>query len=330
MKKIIFSFMFVCSCLFLFASNSFAEENQIDSKTIKEAQDEVFKYLKDHKMNIKVGTDEFSDFLMSIPSFDDKGEFDKDLMQAYATTYLAEMEEYYFSDKEDSVDEDKFELSDVVLDKTISQVKKENEKENETVEKDIEVKQSTSELKGDMSTLSSFNRTKAKDYMKKNWDNTSSKKFKYFGGKGGDCTNYASQVVYAGGMKLNYTGHMRPGIAKTVKGWYFAPAMPGSGETVDHSTSWVRVVDFYSYWAGTKKHKVYSNLTAAQVSKKVSTGDVIQVYSKSSSKWFHTVVVYDVNSKGVTRYSGHSNEKLYAHLPIEFKGSNYKFRVIKF
>ena len=68
-----------------------------------------------------------------------------------------------------------------------------------------------------------YNRQKAVEYAKK-WAYSRNPQFYDFQDLGGDCTNFASQVIYAGCGVMNYT---------PVYGWYYislnerAPAWTG-------------------------------------------------------------------------------------------------------
>lgn len=61
-----------------------------DSYTLKDAQNEVIKYLKDN-----FGSEQFVNFLESATKLDFK-KYNKDLIQTYSSIYLAENEEYQF------------------------------------------------------------------------------------------------------------------------------------------------------------------------------------------------------------------------------------------
>lgn len=309
-----------------------SDEYPVDHYTVQEGQDEVLKYLSDKGLKYNIGSPKYVEFLNSVSTLN-LSSYNQRLMDAYAGIYLMEQEDYFFN-SDNGFDGDKdqsFKLDKEYLGKTIKEVREENEQKNVEVEKEIQYSKLKDEIVGQekAAASASFNRAKAKKYIDNNWNKTSNSRFGYFGGAGGDCTNYVSQVIYAGGKKMNYTG--KTGLSQfssNTKGWYSSlyHSPTGNWSMITYSTSWVRVVDFYAYWS--RKSKVYNGLSASQVSKKVSTGDVIQAYNKDNGRWFHTVVVYDVK-KGVTRYSGHSKAHKYAHLPKEFKGKGYKFRVIK-
>lgn len=89
---------------------------------------------------------------------------------------------------------------------------------------------------------------------------------------GGDCTNFASQCVYAGSGVMNYTPTF---------GWYYIDAN-------DKSPSWTGVEYFYNYMTRSEKNAgpvaVDSPITMVQA------GDVVQI-SFDGVKWSHTPVV---------------------------------------
>ncbi|KUR60284.1 amidase domain-containing protein [Bacillus sp. AM 13(2015)] len=315
------------------SASEITDEFPLDNYRVEDGQNEVLNYLKDNGLDYPVGSKGYVEFLNSISSLKVSA-YNQRLMSAYAGIYLMEQENYYFNDNNHlaSNNKENFKLNKSVLRKTIEDFRKENEQKNIEIEKKISEYKLVNEITGQQvvtAASSNFNRTKAKKYINDNWNKTANSRFGYFGGSGGDCTNYVSQVIYAGGKKMNYTG--KTGVSQfssNTKGWYSSvySSSTGNWSTILYSTSWVRVVDFYAYWSRTSK--VYNGLNAKQVAKKVSTGDVIQAYNKDNGGWYHTMVVYDVKN-GETRYSGHSKAHKYAHLSYEFKGKGYKFRVIK-
>lgn len=88
-----------------------------DSYTLKDAQNEVLKYLKDNKKNYKIGSEQFVNFLESATKLDFKN-YNKDLIQTYSSIYLAENEEYKFEQatkETEDTEEKPFVLSNSLL-----------------------------------------------------------------------------------------------------------------------------------------------------------------------------------------------------------------------
>lgn len=98
------------------------------------------------------------------------------------------------------------------------------------------------------------------------WWNKRNPKYKNYSGEGGDCTNYASQVLHAGGAPYDKTGNLR---------W-----SPGSD-------SWIRVVELRNYLL----KNTYTGPFGKKVAKRsaLTCGDLIQ---KEHKRTKHTVVIY--------------------------------------
>lgn len=95
-----------------------------------------------------------------------------------------------------------------------------------------------------------------------------------FDGIGGDCTNYASQVIYAGAPMMDNTGSYQ---------WYYY-------NVYNRSPSWTDVSALYTYlanndWTGPYGYGSSSNMCGMEM------GDIIQL--SSSGNWFHSLVVVD-------------------------------------
>lgn len=91
-----------------------------------------------------------------------------------------------------------------------------------------------------------------------------------FDNYGGDCTNYASQVIYAGAPQMDNTGSYQ---------WYYYSVS-------NRSPSWTDVSQLYTYltnntWTG--PYGSNSNMCS------MDRGDIIQL--KNGSSWFHSLVV---------------------------------------
>ena len=99
-------------------------------------------------------------------------------------------------------------------------------------------------------------------------------------GVGGDCTNFASQCIYAGGMQMNYTN---------IFGWYY---INGNNK----SPSWTGVEFLYNFLTnnngiGPKGEDTYLE--------KLEIGDIIQL-SFDGNIFTHTLVVVH---KGINSYN---------------------------
>lgn len=97
-----------------------------------------------------------------------------------------------------------------------------------------------------------------------------------FSDLGGDCTNFASQVLYAGTGVMNYT---------SVTGWYFISLNA-------RSPSWTGVPYFYNFLMGNRGAGPFAEETTLQG---IELGDFVQL-SFDGERYGHTLVVVSVGS----------------------------------
>lgn len=92
---------------------------------------------------------------------------------------------------------------------------------------------------------------------------------------GGDCTNFASQCVYAGSGVMNYTPTF---------GWYYISAN-------DKAPAWTGVEYFYNFMV--RKEATVGPVAVDAPIGQVQSGDVVQL-SFDGARWNHTPVVVTV------------------------------------
>lgn len=132
--------------------------------------------------------------------------------------------------------------------------------------------------------VNSYNRTNAINYAQ-TYYNYAHKNTAYFSmysndGYGGDCTNFVSQVIYAGAPKMNNTGN------KSTGWWY---NNKGTSSTADDtwSNSWSVVSNMYSFLTANTSSGPYGVSTTVC---SMLPGDVVQLNNGSS--WFHEVALH--------------------------------------
>jgi len=108
-----------------------------------------------------------------------------------------------------------------------------------------------------------------------------------FTGIGGDCTNFASQCLYAGSGVMNYT---------PITGWYYID----SGR---RSASWTAVEYFYRFLTGNLSAGPYARECEE---KEILPGDFVQLCNKD--RCYHTLTVIDI-SRGI-EVAAHSFDSL--------------------
>lgn len=82
----------------------------------------------------------------------------------------------------------------------------------------------------------------------------------------GDCTNFVSQIIYAGGIPMDYS---KPNP------WYYRSAF-------DYSTRWTVANDFAKYWGVNYKTRNHRSFAA-----KLSPGDFIAIDFDNDGTWNH-------------------------------------------
>ncbi len=130
----------------------------------------------------------------------------------------------------------------------------------------------------------SYNRTAAVQYAKK-WAYSRNPEFYDFSGIGGDCTNFASQCIFAGAGVMNFTPTF---------GWYYL-------SSADRTASWTGVEYLYNF--------LVNNLSVGPYAEEVpidelEVGDVVQL-GHATGDFYHTPVIVGFN-RGEILVAAHS------------------------
>lgn len=110
-----------------------------------------------------------------------------------------------------------------------------------------------------------------------------------FDGMGGDCTNFASQCVFAGCDVMNYTKNI---------GWYYIGPS-------NRAAAWSGVEFLYRFLTSNRTTGPFASETNID---RLQPGDLIQL-GDESGHFYHTPVVMSVASDGI-RVSAHSFDAL--------------------
>ncbi len=126
-------------------------------------------------------------------------------------------------------------------------------------------------------TNRSYNRQSAQNYINRWWDRRNSA-WGTFDNLGGDCTNWVSQIINAGGIPEDESGTHE---------WFY-------NSMDDRAPSWTGVKELWTYLVGNSDGNGYNgpqaNLWTDSTGRiNMYTGDVIQL--KKSSGWFHSFAV---------------------------------------
>ena len=121
-----------------------------------------------------------------------------------------------------------------------------------------------------------YNRANVINYALK-WAHARNPKYYNFDSLGGDCTNFASQCIYAGSQIMNYSKQ---------DGWYYINAN-------NKSPSWTGVGFLYNFLTNNKSVGPYglkSNQDEIQI------GDIVQL-SFDGITYGHTLVIVQIKNK---------------------------------
>lgn len=114
-----------------------------------------------------------------------------------------------------------------------------------------------------------YNNTQTVEYAKK-WALSRNPRYYNFDGIGGDCTNFASQCIYAGSKVMNYTKDT---------GWYY-------NSPSDRAAAWSGVEYLYNFLTDNKSVGPVAEL--AEISD-IREGDLI--FLSNGQRFYHTLVV---------------------------------------
>ena len=129
-----------------------------------------------------------------------------------------------------------------------------------------------------------YNREAAFDNAKK-WAFKRNPKFYDFSKIGGDCTNFASQCIYAGAGVMNYTPTF---------GWYYISVN-------DRAPAWTSVEYLYNFLVGNDGVGPFAEEVPLD---KLEVGDIVQL-GRSTGDFYHSPVVVGF-SRGQILVAAHS------------------------
>lgn len=123
-----------------------------------------------------------------------------------------------------------------------------------------------------------YNRSETVKYAER-WAYDRNPKYLNFDDLGGDCTNFASQCIFAGCRVMNYT---------PIFGWYY-------NSSKDHTPSWNDVQSLYSFLINNKNVGPYAIVTTASY---IEIGDII-LLGDDNGHYYHSLIVTAVTTNGL-------------------------------
>ena len=115
-----------------------------------------------------------------------------------------------------------------------------------------------------------YNRASAVEYARK-WAYDRNREYYDFQNIGGDCTNFASQCIYAGAEVMNFT---------KIFGWYYRSIS-------DRTASWSGVEYLYNFLINNKSTGPYGREVKET---EIEPGDIVQL-GNLSGKFYHSPVI---------------------------------------
>lgn len=129
-----------------------------------------------------------------------------------------------------------------------------------------------------MLAIKPYQRENAVAYARK-YAFSQNSQFGNFAGIGGNCTNFVSQSIYAGGCQMNYTPTF---------GWYYI-------SLDDRSPSWTGVEYFYNFIIGNAGVGPFGRVATSD---ELEIGDVVQL-GREGEGYYHTLLVVGFGEEGL-------------------------------
>lgn len=128
-------------------------------------------------------------------------------------------------------------------------------------------------MTGNKISIMPYKRENAVEYAHK-WAFSRNSDYLDFENLGGDCTNFASQVIYAGSGVMNFT---------PTYGWYY-------NDSYNRTPSWTGVNYLYNFLTGNKGIGPYAEEVDV---KDIQPGDIIQLSFNGAPNFDHSPVVVE-------------------------------------
>lgn len=285
-----------------------------DSWTMAELQSELLNYFETHDIDLQPGTPEYYEFivqqavegtdseLMALPNYP--------LIHAYMAHYIVCADEaaqaaYASSDSlvaqsSDEISPEAFCGRSDFLNTSIEEIKQEVLAQKTVMEQTRQMP----------SPFASYNGSAAASYAK-SYATVYNENYPNFYITGGDCTNFVSQCVQAGGK--SFTGSTSSsGRVPSTSNWYCITTVDewhGNNHYREwgYTTSWVNVGDFRAFWTSHGATYGYSSSNSGTISN-VKTGSVVQLIHADTGEAYHSIIISE-KSGSTAKYCGHSTNR---------------------
>lgn len=306
--------------------------------SLGEIQEMLVSYLDDAGLPFEPGTTDYYEYiveqLLDHTDTNLRGNENYDLIHAYMAEYKVNYEDYllcqalltdeYEADlvidditrSNDCISADgdtgmvQFSVTESFLSKTIADIIEENTNRYNAVPNNTR-----------SSKLSGYSASDAANYAVK-WGEDHNSVYPNYSLSGGDCTNFVSQCIYAGGLAMNGSSASVGTVDSTSK-WYCIYIKSTLGvRKYAITTSWIRVSDFNTYLGSLVSKSTKTTLSTLISS--CSAGDVVQLADKTTGTPYHSIII---NAKGsaTAYFCGHTSNRSNADVKDYLDDSSDKF-----
>lgn len=207
-----------------------------------------------------------------------------------------------------------FSISDSFLNKTITKTINDIIEENTNHNNGAQSNMKTAKVSG-------YSASDAAEYAVQ-WGEDRNSIYPNYNFAGGDCTNFVSQCIYAGGLDMNGSS-ASVGTVESTTNWYciYIKSILGIRQYA-LTTSWVRVADLNTYLSSLASKATITKLDS--LISACSTGDVVQLADKTTGTPYHSIII---NAKDSTTayFCGHSSDRSNADVNDYLDDSSDKF-----
>lgn len=336
MKKMMCLLMSLLTTVLLvipaFAYESDPEWNgrSVYSYTMDEAQDMLLEYLEASGQTYEIGSVEYYNFicnqlletsdtmLANLPNYS--------IIHSYMAMYKNAYEYDLWMNYGNSVAnvntlQENFNVGEEFLNQTIGEIRT-----------DMLQEENAAENNRGISPFSAYNATSAVNYARKYAKDHNTSEYPSFSLSGGDCTNFVSQCLYAGGKPMDGTC-TTGGVYQNTSDWFMKKFeyQDSWSYMVDYgyTTSWVNAGDFKSYWLSRCDDYSYEDDVDGIISA-CAKGDIVQLCDENTRSPYHSIII-TAKSGNTAEYCAHSLDRIdYAVNESHMDSANNDFIVYNF
>lgn len=322
MKKLISLVVTFSLALMILPATATSISNSSQEKTLGEIEAEVLEYFDEQNIDISLNSPEYIEYIrMQVIEDADQNlrnyieEYDD--FCVYASEYLLALEDILLTDNQFTG------LPEETRNKTANDIREEVEIQR------LAYMNSNSDEDVVPLEFGSYNPTKAVAYAKKyalDYNNLEYPAFSIL--TGGDCTNFVSQCLFAGGIPKDEWS--KRGVVDTTNLWYYYNVYEEhaqSGAHVDYyTTSWIRVADLYEYLDKKGLASIVEVSSIQDLYKEARIGDIVQL-SRGGGNYYHSIII-TAGSGGNMKYCGHTTDRYNYPLNTLAGTDVVEFRVI--